>query len=57
LGKKTPAHRKVVLPDDIRNQILNLMKKLGLVFGCIDMIVTPNDEYFFLEINPSIEWL
>ena len=29
------------------------MKKCGVSFGAVDMIVTPNDRYVFLEINPS----
>jgi len=34
-----------------------LVEKLGLVFGCIDMIVTPRGEFIFLEINPNGQWL
>jgi glutathione synthase/RimK-type ligase-like ATP-grasp enzyme len=29
------------------------MKALGLVYGAIDLIVTPRKEYVFLEVNPS----
>lgn len=57
LEKKIPKHEKENLPIEIQDKILLLMNKLGLVFGCIDMIVTPNDEYIFLEINPSGQWL
>lgn len=32
------------------------MRHVGLNYGCIDMIVTPNGEYVFLEINPSGQW-
>ena len=41
------------LPDLIKSMCLQLVKKLGLRYGCIDMIVTPKNEYFFLEINPN----
>lgn len=44
------------LPDVIRKQIQALMCALGLDFGCIDMIVTPDGEYVFLEINPNGQW-
>jgi hypothetical protein len=27
------------------------MRKLGLAFGCIDLIVTPEEEHIFLEVN------
>ncbi len=33
------------------------MKKLGLVFGCFDFIVTPDNEYYFLEINEQGQFL
>lgn len=28
------------------------MRKLGIIFGCFDFIVTPDEEYVFLEVNP-----
>lgn len=34
-----------------------LMKRLGLVFGCFDFIVTPAGEYVFLEINQMGQFL
>ena len=33
------------------------MGKLGLVYGAIDMRLTPNGRYVFLEINPAGQWL
>ena len=46
------------LPINIEDNLLSLMKKIGLSTGSIDMIVTPNDEFVFLEVNPSgqFEW-
>jgi ATP-GRASP peptide maturase of grasp-with-spasm system len=41
-----------ILPQSIKAKLKNLMKKLKLNTGSIDMIVTPNDEYIFLEVNP-----
>jgi hypothetical protein len=29
---------------------------MGLVFGCIDLILTPDNRYVFLEINPMGQW-
>lgn len=40
------------LPNDIRSKIDRLMKTLKLESGSIDMIVTPDNEYYFLEVNP-----
>ncbi len=45
------------LPDAIRRACLELVARLGLRFGAIDMIVTPDDRYVFLEINPNGQWL
>lgn len=46
----------MVLPKEIRRKIFILMEELSLQFGCIDMIVTPNNDYVFLEINPNGQW-
>ncbi len=32
------------------------MKTLGLCYGAVDMIITPENEYVFLEVNPSGQW-
>ncbi|HLZ56978.1 MAG TPA: hypothetical protein VKR06_08525 [Ktedonosporobacter sp.] len=41
------------LPTDLAQKIHRLMDRLGLVFGSIDMILTPQGDYVFLEINPN----
>src|SRR3989344_71237 len=51
------SHLQYELPNEVRDQCLVLVKKLGLKFGCIDMIVTPENQYVFLEINPVGQWL
>ena len=33
------------------------MRRLGLRFGAIDLILTPDGRYVFLEINPNGAWL
>jgi hypothetical protein len=49
-------HTIFELPAEIRAKLLSLMKKLGLVFGCVDMILTPKGEFVFLEVNPAGQW-
>ncbi len=44
------------LPQDIHHKCLELVHKLGLSFAAIDMIVTPDDRYVFLEVNPNGQW-
>lgn len=52
-------HEPYSLPEEIRRKVLALMDRLGLVFGSIDLIVTPAGEYIFLEINPNgqFDWI
>lgn len=41
------------LSPDIEERCLAYVDSFGLVYGAIDMIVTPENEYIFLENNPS----
>src|SRR5579885_1012547 len=50
-------HHRTALPDEIAAKLLWMMKSLGLTFGAIDMILTPDGEYVFLEVNPNGQWL
>ncbi|OGE31561.1 hypothetical protein A2631_01475 [Candidatus Daviesbacteria bacterium RIFCSPHIGHO2_01_FULL_44_29] len=52
-------HENRVLPEDINIALLRLMDKCCLTYGAMDMILTPEGEYFFLEVNPSgqYEWI
>ncbi|MFH1430673.1 MAG: MvdC/MvdD family ATP grasp protein [Candidatus Uhrbacteria bacterium] len=45
------------LPTDIEAQCVALVQGFGLSFGAIDLIVRPDGEYVFLEINPNGQWL
>jgi hypothetical protein len=45
------------LPADVQARCRALLRRLGLVFGCIDFIVTPEGEYVFLEINQMGQFL
>jgi glutathione synthase/RimK-type ligase-like ATP-grasp enzyme len=44
------------LPADVEQRCVRLVQALGLCFGAIDLIVTPEGEYVFLEINPNGQW-
>ncbi|HVE72314.1 MAG TPA: alpha-L-glutamate ligase [Thermoanaerobaculia bacterium] len=47
----------VTLPDALLEQLRAYMRRLGLVYGAIDVRLTPEGEYVFFEINPSGQWL
>ena len=50
-------HKEIKLPNKIKNKCLKMVKRLGLQFGAIDLILTKKGEYVFLEINPNGQWL
>jgi len=41
-----------ILPIEILDKLKLCMKKIGLNSGSIDMIVTPSNDFVFLEVNP-----
>jgi len=45
------------LPKEIEDKLLNFLRELGLRFGAIDLRLTPEGEYVFLEVNPSGQFL
>jgi len=45
------------LPKSVEQQCFQLVKQLGLCFGAIDMVLTPDGRYVFLEINPNGQYL
>lgn len=54
------AHTRIeahVLPSAVQERLHALMHRLGIVYGAIDMRMTPEGEYVFLEVNPAGQWL
>ncbi len=45
------------LPQSLINKIHHFMDKLGIVFGSFDFIVTPDNDYIFLEVNEQGQFL
>ncbi|KTD33578.1 hypothetical protein Lnau_2329 [Legionella nautarum] len=45
------------LPSVIEDRLRSFMDKLGLVFGSFDFIVTPDNDYIFLEVNEQGQFL
>jgi glutathione synthase/RimK-type ligase-like ATP-grasp enzyme len=44
------------LPVEIQRQLLSFMDEYMLNYGAIDLILTPDNEYYFLEINAAGEY-
>ncbi len=45
----------IKLPKSVEEKCIQLLKKLNLYFGCIDLVLKDN-KYYFIEINPTGEW-
>ncbi|WP_224372183.1 MvdC/MvdD family ATP grasp protein [Hyalangium versicolor] len=50
-------HYPHTLPDGVRRSCVELVRQLGLSYGAIDMVLTPDGRYVFLEINPNGQFL
>lgn len=50
-------HHPMEPPVEIRNKVDLFMQSLDLKFGAMDFIVTPNNDWYFLEINTMGQWL
>ena len=46
-------HRPCTLPANVETACLALNRALGLHYSAIDMVLTPDGDHVFLEINPS----
>lgn len=44
------------LPEEVAERLQGLVASLGLVYGAVDLIVTPDGRHVFLEVNPGGEW-
>lgn len=53
------AHDPIQLDLELRTALVRLVASLDLVYAAIDLIVAPDGEPFFVELNPSghYEWI
>jgi len=49
-------HYAHTLPHDVAARCTRLVAESGLTFGAIDLILTPEGRYVFLELNPAGEY-
>lgn len=59
--RKIPGYELAISPYDleqsVKDKIIKFMKAIGVVFGCFDFIVTPDNEIVFLELNEQGQFL
>ena len=51
------VHRRFPLPPEESERCKDLVSRLGLAFGAIDLVLDTAGELQFLEINPNGEWM
>lgn len=45
------------LPEHVQSSLHRMMDSFGINFASVDMILTPEEECVFLELNPNGQWL
>lgn len=55
-GPRLPV-QPAELPPEVERRCFELMARLGIVFGCFDLAVTPDGETIFFEVNPAGQFL
>jgi glutathione synthase/RimK-type ligase-like ATP-grasp enzyme len=44
------------IPVAIKEKLIKFLKTANLKFGAFDMVLTPDNRYVFLEVNPNGQW-
>ncbi|WP_235922235.1 hypothetical protein [Lentzea tibetensis] len=44
------------LPPAVETALLLLLRRLGLTFAAADFVVTADDRYYFVDLNPAGQW-
>lgn len=57
LATESCRHEAVFLPEEIAALCLRITRELNLRMSNVDLIVTPDGDYVFLEVNPNGQWL
>lgn len=57
VGQHAMRVRTYALPPEITNLCIDLVANLGLIFGCIDLILNTDGDYIFLEVNEMGQFL
>jgi hypothetical protein len=50
-------HRVHDLPREIGERCVRIVRELGLCYGAMDLVLTPDGRYVFLEVNPMGQYL
>ena len=50
------AHTPIELPGTLADKCRMLTTHFGLSFSAIDLVLDPDGDYVFLEMNPNGQW-
>lgn len=49
-------HEAISLPDEVAEQCRELVRRMNLRYGAIDLVCDRDEKLWFLEINPNGQW-
>ena len=55
--QRTLRYEAVKAPAGLRKLCVSMLRRLGLLMGCFDFVVTPHQSVVFLEVNESGQFL
>jgi hypothetical protein len=56
-GQHTLRYESLRVSPALRKLCLSMLRRLGLLMGCFDFVVTPQEEVVFLEVNEGGQFL
>lgn len=56
-GQRSLRSERMDVPPAIEAACIDYLRRMGLLFGCFDFVVTPDGEWVFLECNEQGQWL
>jgi glutathione synthase/RimK-type ligase-like ATP-grasp enzyme len=56
-GQSNLRNEAIETPSAVAEKCVKFLRRMGLLFGCFDFIVTPDGKWIFLECNEQGQWL
>ncbi len=50
-------YQPIEIPTELESRIQSFMARFGLLYAAFDFIVTPDERYVFLEVNPAGQYM
>lgn len=50
------VHKAFDLPKNVSSMCVEFNRRLDLQFSCIDLVLTKQGDFYFLEVNPNGQW-